>query len=190
MNLEYEVTIEDDLDAQYTDWELSLQKGKVLRYVFVGYFLFIWVFGAGCIIWGFFEPVESDSYLLFGMGIFILIIGTILFVLLVSYKPNSLLYSFNRKSLQKQYGDYYAHKNRRNIILTETELIFKTSNSTMAWSWQGVKSFDEGSLGFRLRFFSGHTRFVSKKRFADRCQSDNFKSLVEQHINRVRTNEQ
>lgn len=188
MNIEYEVTIEDDLDARYTAWELFLQKGKVLRYVRVSYFpFFTLVFGAGCIIWGFFEPVESDSYLLFGTGIFILIVSIVLFVI---YKPNSPLLSLNRKSLQKEYGDYYANKNRRSIILTETELIFKTSNSTMAWSWQGLKSFDEGSLGFRFTFFSGHKRFVSKKRFADRCQSDNFKSLVEQHINRVRSNEQ
>jgi ammonia channel protein AmtB len=128
MNLEYEVTIEHDLDSQATDWEIML-KSKLLFLPF-RYIPYIFcVVCIGIIVLGFFEPVKSDQYLLFGSGCFCLIISI---VLLVIWENIGLLSSLKRKDLQKRFGDYYEHKSKRQITLTKQEFIFKTSDTETA----------------------------------------------------------
>ncbi|MGL5832622.1 MAG: YcxB family protein [Waterburya sp.] len=186
MNLEYELTIEHDLDSQATDWEIILES-KLLFLPYRYFPHFLCVMSIGFIVWGFFEPVKSDQYLLFGTGCFGLIIGI---VLLVFWEKSGQPSSLKRKDLQKRFGDYYEQKSKRQITLTEQELIFKTSDAEIAWSWQALKSLKEGSNGFRLDFFSGHTRFVPKRAFVDQQQIDDFQHLIKQYQSETASNVQ
>lgn len=187
MNLEYEMTIEHDLDSQATDWEIG-QESKLLFITFRYFPHFLCVVFIGIIVLGFFEPVKSDDqYLLFGTGCFGLILSI---VLLVIWENIDLLSSLQRKDLQKKFGDYYKQKSKRQIKLTEQEFIFKTPDAEIAWSWQALKSLKEGTKGFRLEFFSGHSRFISKRVFVDQQQIDNFKLLVQQYQSKSAKNVQ
>lgn len=186
MNLEYEVKVEYDLDSQATNWEIMLES-KILFVPYRYFPHFLCVMSISFIIWGFFEPVKSDQYLLFGSGCFLLIISI---VLLIFWEKIAQPSSLKRKDLQKRFGDYYEQKSQRQITLTEQEFIFKTSDAEIAWSWQALKSFKEGSNGFRIDFFSGHSRFIPKRAFADQQQMDDFQLLIKQYQSRFANNVQ
>jgi hypothetical protein len=99
MNIEYEVTVEHDLDSQATDWEIWL-KSKILFLPWRYFPRFLGVMSVGLVFWGFFEPVKSDQYLLFGTGSFCLIISI---VLLVFWEKIGQPSSSQRKNLQKKF---------------------------------------------------------------------------------------
>ena len=146
--------------------------------------LLIITIGIGFIIWSYFEPSEYNRSILFTSGILSLFSGLVLPFL---YKLNKT--SWAQKSLQKENSDYYARRDKRNIILTEREFIFQTSDSEMAWSWETVRSCQEAENAFILDFYSGHRRSIAKRIFTDPQQIDSFKLLIQQYRDLAKSNE-
>lgn len=181
MNIEYEVTVEDDLNAQQTDWELRVKKGKILFVPLCYLPIYSAIIGVGSVVLGFFESAQYDRYALYTLGGLYLVSSLVLFLVFRLQDKKS---PFARRQLLKRHGNYYAQRERRNIILTEREFIFKTSNSEMAWSWQALKSFREGENAFVLDFCSGHRRFISKRAFTVE-QLNDFKLLVRKYQDSV-----
>ena len=187
MNIEYEVTVEDDLNARYTNWVLWLKFGKLL-FIPSRYFpVFLCTMSIGFIIWGLLTQVPEDRYALLSVGSFCFLVSILVFFL---YKPQNALSSFNRKEIEKEHKNYLPHQEQRNIILTAEELIFKTANSETAWSWQALKSYREEEHGFEFYFFSGHKRFVPKRVFADEQQLNDFKHLIDRYKTTAKKDEQ
>ena len=178
MNIEYEFTVEDDLDARYTNWILWLKKGKLLFFPARYFPLLILVMSIAFIVWGLLTQVKEDQYLLIGSGIFLFFVGILLFYL---YKPKNFLSSLSRKGLEKEYYKYFASKEQRNLCLTAEKFIFKTNYSEMAWNWKAFKSYEEEKKGFNFSFYSGHKIFIPKKAFASKEQLNDFRHLIEQH---------
>ena len=145
MKIEYEVTVENDLDATYTRWVLWLKEGKFVFFPARYFPLVVCIMSISLIIWGFFEPVGEDRYTLFIGGSFCLLISIFLFLL---YKPNNVLSSLNRKEIEKEHKNYFPNTEKRNISLTAEEFILKTANSETAWSWQALKSFRQEEKRF------------------------------------------
>ena len=74
MNIEYEITIEDDLDTIFTDLKLWL-KEKFL-FICARYFpLSIFAISIGYIVWSYFTIEQSGRYALFTCGILCLFNG-------------------------------------------------------------------------------------------------------------------
>lgn len=178
MNIKYEITLQDDLDAKQTYNEWNFNRPWLKWIAIRGFPIFLCLSSLFYILLGIYNSNDPYSTLSIVIGIFFLIIG-IIFPLFM--KPEIAQSNLNRRSLQKKWNQYYSQKNKRNIVLTETEFIFKTSHSEMAWSWQVLKSFYEGTRGFKFDFFSGHTRYIPKRVFANQVQIENFKQLVQQY---------
>lgn len=180
MNLEYLISLEYDLDRQQASWEYFLEQGKVI-FIPARYFpITIFLSSIGLIIWGLFEQNSDDVTLLIGTGI----AGLILSIpLLFIYRPKQIefLSSLNRRTTQNQGNEYYASKNKVNIILTSQEFILKTPTSEIAWTWKALKSFEQSSTGFVISFFTGYSKFIPKSAFINQAQIDNFKHLIEQY---------
>ena len=176
--LTYELTVEDDLNAKYTNWVTWLESGKVLVFPARYFPLLLCIFSIGLIIWGFLEPPGEDrTYLLYGGG-FCLFVSILCFFL---YRPKNVLSSFNRRDIQQEHQKYYRQQKQRRIVLTAEEFIFKTSNSEIAWSWQALKLWKEADKGFEFHFYSGHKRFIPKRAFTDKQQLNEFRYLIEQY---------
>jgi|GEM_PF-4227403 len=129
MNIEYEVTVDDDINAIYTNWLRWLKEGKI-AFIPARYFpVFICVMSVSLIIWGLFETVREDRYVLFFGGGFLLFISILLFFL---YKPKSALSSFSRREIEKEHKKYSPNQEQRNLVLTAEEFIVKTGFSETA----------------------------------------------------------
>ena len=176
--LTYELTIEDDLNAKYTNWLLWLQSGKVIVFPARYFPLLVCISSIGLIVWGFLEPPGEDRTYLFSGGGFGFFISILLFFL---YRPKTALSSFNRRDIKQEHGKYSHQQRQRTIVLTAEEFIFKTSNSEIAWSWQALKLWKEAEKGFEFYFYSGHKRFIPKRAFTDQQELDEFRYLIEQY---------
>ncbi|MEM9507978.1 MAG: hypothetical protein AAGA16_09860 [Cyanobacteria bacterium P01_E01_bin.35] len=184
MNLDYEVTLQDDLDAMQTYQEWSLNQPGV-KLIFHGGILFILLFGSGLLLWGVTNRIDPDAIVLIVSGSLCLASG--IFLLLI--RQPQIVQLLNRWTNQRQWRKYYAQGDRRQIRLTETEFMFNTSDSELAWSWQTLKFCHEGSQGFMLAFFSGHNRYISKRVFSDRSEIEQFKNLVQEYQKQTKIND-
>ncbi|MEM7759753.1 MAG: hypothetical protein AAF298_16735 [Cyanobacteria bacterium P01_A01_bin.40] len=184
MNLDYEVTLQDDLDAMQTFQEWSLDQPGV-KWIFHRGILFILLFGSGLLLWGITNRSDPDAIALIISGSLCLVSG--IFLLLI--RQPQIVQLLNRGTNQRQWGEYYAQGDLRKIRLTETEFMFNTSDSELAWSWQALKFCHEGSKGFMLAFFSGHNRYISKRVFADRSEIEQFKNLILEYQKQAKVNE-
>ena len=62
MNIEYESTVEEYMDAQDTQWVLWLKKGKLLFFPARYFPLLILIMSIAFIIWGLLTQVLEDRY--------------------------------------------------------------------------------------------------------------------------------
>ena len=185
MNLEYEFTLKDDLDAMQTFREWSFNR-LFVKWIIWGGALFLFLDSAYLIFWGINNPLEPESIGVIAIASLFLIGGILFFYVM---QPEVVQSSWIRRATQKQWQAYYERREERIIILTEQEFIFKTSDSEIAWSWQALKLCYEGNRGFMLTFFSGHSRCISKRVFVNQLQIDNFKYLVQEYQSAAKRNE-
>lgn len=138
MNLEYKITFQDDLDAEETRNEYSW---GVIRGVAISLCLSSLV----CIVWGFIEQTDPDAIWLITIGCLGLLFG-------IAYpfimQPKIAQSFFNRRAKQKEWSKKPSLQEVRNIIITNTEFIFKTEHSETAWKWKVFKRLFEGEKCF------------------------------------------
>ena len=175
MKIEYEITVQDDLDAEqtYREWKFSQALSKWIFRGFVAYMCIVSFYVIQTIITNFSEP---ESVYIFWLGLFNLVVGILCLYVI---NPKFIQSQWNKQATAKGYEEYYLQRNTRSIIITEQEFIFTTQNSEEAWKWQALNYLYEGTNGFMLSFFSGQNIFVSKRGFTERSQIAEFKSLIE-----------
>lgn len=77
MNIEYELTVEDDLNARYTNFVLWKKEGR-FSFISTRYFpLAISIVSVGVIVWSFFIPELADRSALFSLGVLYLFISVV-----------------------------------------------------------------------------------------------------------------
>ncbi len=130
------------------------------------------------IVLGLFEQNDYNSGSSIGIGLVLLVSGVALFFIL---GKNSFLFSYSHNQLQKQWSEYYAQRNKVNIILIPEEFILKTKDSEKAYTWKALKSLDEYSTGFIIYFFSEYRKFIPKSVFSNESEINEFKQLVKQY---------
>ena len=186
MNLEYEISLDYDLDLSQTYWRHFLNKGKII-FIPARYFsITLGLSSIGLIIWGIIETNPDDATELIITGTLCFLCSIFLFFL---YRPQNIiiekLSSSNRNSLQKQWSEYYEQKYKVNLILTPEEFILKSDDLEKAYSWKAFKSLDEYSAGFIIAFFDGYEKFIPKLAFNDEDRLNTFKQYISSRANLI-----
>lgn len=180
IDLDYKLTYQDNLDNLETSNEYSFNRPWVKWLIIRGGTVFLVLIGLIFIIDGIIEYNDPDAKLIIILGISSLILGCIF--LLVS-RPELAQSNLNRRNMQKQWSKKPKQEEYRNITITETEFIFKTEFSELAWKWQAFEKFFEGNKGFLVWFFSGDCLYIPKRIFNDLEKIDSFKNTLKQHYN-------
>ena len=153
MQLKYELTLQDDLDASRTSWEYTLDKENILFLPIANkhFPTVCLLLGTALTICGMIIKAPSDEGELIGVGIVFLVLSPILFWL---WQPNRGSNLVNTPQIKKAWANKEKEADSRLITIAPEHFIVKTSHSEMIWQWQALKDIYEGSQGFAL-FFIG-----------------------------------
>lgn len=178
--IDYKLTYQDDLDNLETSSEYNFNRFWI-KWLFAkkGTNFFI-VFGLIYLIYGIIEYNDPDAIIIIITGIVALVFG---FVFPLVFRPELAQSNSSRRNMQKQWSKKPKQEEYRNITITETEFIFKTEFSELAWKWQAFEKFFEGNKGFLIWFFLGDCLYIPKRIFSDREKLDSFKNTLKQHCN-------
>ena len=174
MQIKYDLTLEDDLNASQTSWEYFFYQGNI---IFLPTRYFAPTISIVFIIWGILTENPDDADLLIPSGIFLLILGLLLWWF---YQPKNML-TINRSQITKAWNNGNRQSDYRLISITPDNFSFKATNSELIWQWQALKDFYEGSQGFEMVFYSGHRRCISKRIFKDDVEMNVFKKLIAEY---------
>lgn len=176
INLDYQITFQDDLDANETNAEYKLSLSW-FKWILRGLSLLIILSGLGIAIATIEESQNlNDALLLIGLSILFIVIG-----LSVPWltKPSQARSFFNRREIEKRWIKKAGLAEFRNLTLTETELILKTQFSETVYQRNCSKVFFEGKKGLVVRFYGGQNRYIPKRIFENRQQIEKLKNFCQ-----------
>lgn len=177
MQIKYNLTLQDDLDASRTSWEYFFYQGNIFLIPARYFASSICLFSVVLIIWGVCTESSDDAGTLIGTGTGFLVVGLLLWWF---YQPQNMA-SINRGQITKAWNKSDRRLDYRLISISPENFSFKTANSELIWQWQALKDFYEGSQGFELSFYSGHRRCISKRVFKEDNEIDTFKNLIAEY---------
>ena len=175
MKLEYQITFQDDLDCKEVYQEYQLQK-KWLRYLSnpIPWLLFSILF----LVLGIIETSEPDKSVFYSFS-FILLFSTI-FMYFTSNPKACQSYLFRRAMLNK-WKKKPNQQEKNSFTITDTEFIFTTDVSELAWKWGAIKDFSESNKGFMLFFVVGRHQYIPKRIFTQE-EIEIFRDIMKKRI--------
>ena len=176
IDIDYKLTIQDDLDNIETNQEYSFNRPWIKYTFFRGVPAFLVLLGLFCVIDGFIERDDPNTILAIIIGVVLIIVGLIF---PLCFNPKLAQSKLSRRNLQKEWDKKQTEEEYRHLIITETEFIFKTEFSELAWTWQAFEKYFEGNKGFIFWFFSGDSLYIPKRIFLNKEQIDHFKLILE-----------
>ncbi len=176
--IDYKFTFQDSLDASETSNECKFDLPWIKWGLIRGGSFTLIALGLYCVVEGFTNPLEPDPNLAKVGGLCFVVWG----ILWVRFMQPKISQSrLNRWATKKEWESKKYQEEIRNISVTETEFIFKTKHSEMAWTWKAFNNFFEGEKGFILWFHSEHQKYVPKRIFDSLAEVEKFRSILEKH---------
>lgn len=100
-------------------------------------------------------------------------------MLLWLLQPKSAQSSLSRWNEKRKWKRKKSQEEIRKIAVTDTEFIFATKYSELAWTQKAIKDFFAGKKGFVIYFYSGHQKFIPKRIFANSEEINRFRRILE-----------
>ena len=174
LNIDYKVNCQDDIDAQQTDTEYRFNQGWG-KWIIIGIKVGSIIFGGYCIIDGIIERNDPNiGWLVFGAIISMISLMTWSYI----SNPKSAQSNFMSNGVKQRWDKKDKSEEYRNIILTETEIIFKTETSESSWKWKAVKKYFEGEKSFIIWFYSDEYISIPKRIFTTYEILNGFKNIL------------
>ena len=172
MNLEYQITFQDDLDCQEVFREYQFNK-KWLQYLSHP---LLWLLSSSLfLVLGIFETSEIDKSAFYTLSIVIFISGIYLYFIRNPQNSQSYL---SRITMQSKWKKKPSQQEYRSFTTTDDEFIFKTDVAEFAWKWTILTDAFEGDKGFMLCFAIGHNQYIPKRIF-NQQEIKNFREIMQ-----------